>query len=96
MEVKLTNPAIADIEEIAKFLQEKYSNRAKTDFLAQLSDKFLFIEQMPLMYPAIEQDKSIRKCLVNPFIACFYRVLETEIHVLAIVDTRTNPNKIRF
>jgi len=51
-EVVITDKATEEIEAIASFLQNTYSNKVKVDFLVWLSEKLLLIEKMPFMYPA--------------------------------------------
>lgn len=95
-ELVVTDRAKQDIESIADFLATQFSNRAKIDFLLRLSEHFTLIEKMPLMYPASLTHPSVRRCVVHKNVALFYQLTDELILVLAVVDTRTNPDEIQF
>lgn len=95
-EVFITDTAKADIEFIASFLQENYSNKAKVDFLVKFSEKLLFIEKMPFMYAVSVKNPQVRRCVVNKNVACFYEVGDTQIYILSVIDTRINPENSKF
>jgi plasmid stabilization system protein ParE len=97
-EVVLTETATAkeDIEYIASFLKNQFSNRTKIDFLVQLSEKLLFIEKMPFMYPASTKNPIVRKCIVHKNTVCFYEVTDKLVLILTVLDSRINPDDLRF
>lgn len=95
-ETVLTQTAKEDIEQIVSFLQGAYSQKVKTDFLTAFSERLLLIEQMPFMYQASEKNPDVRRCLVHKHIACYYRVTDEAIIVLAVIDTRMNPDNRPF
>lgn len=95
-EVFITDTAKADIEYIASFLQETYSNKVKVDFLVKLSEKLIFIEKMPFMYAPSVKNLQVRKCVIHKNAACFYEVSEKQIYILSVIDTRINPENSKF
>ena len=70
-EVVLTDTAKEDIEHISSFLQNRFSNRSKIDFLVQLSEKLLFIEKMPFMYPTSPKNPNVRRCVIHKNTVCY-------------------------
>jgi plasmid stabilization system protein ParE len=58
-EVVITDTAKEDIELIADFLQKKYSNNSRIDFLLILSEKLQLIENMPFMYPVSKTNNKV-------------------------------------
>jgi plasmid stabilization system protein ParE len=92
----ITDAAKADLEEIALFLKQAYSDRVKTDFLADFAKRLLLIEQMPFMYQASAQNPAVRRCLIPKHTACFYEVTDTLILILAVVDTRSDADALRL
>jgi plasmid stabilization system protein ParE len=95
-ELVITDIAKEDIEQIASFLKSHFSNKAKTDFLVQLSEKLLFIEKMPFMYPVSVKNVRVRKCNIHKNTICFYEVTDALILLLSVSDTRIDPNLNRF
>lgn len=95
-EVFITDTAKADIESIAVFLQDTFSNKVKVDFLVKLSEKLLFIEKMPFMYPTSAKNPRVRRCIIHKNVSLFYEVSDAQIYVLSVVDNRVNPENSRF
>lgn len=94
--VVITDTAKADLEFIASYLQNQFSNKAKIDFLVKLSEKILLIESMPFMYPASIKNPKVRRCIIHRNVSCFYEVSDTHIYILSLYDNRINPDTIRF
>ena len=92
----ITDTAKRDLEEIANFLKTNFSAHVKTDFLAAFAKRLALIEQMPFMYPVSEQNSTVRRCLVPKHTACFYQVTDTLIVILAVLDTRIDPDRTNF
>jgi plasmid stabilization system protein ParE len=92
----LTQTAKDDLERIALFLEETQSSRTKISFLNAFSERLIRLEQMPFMYQASDKDPDVRRCLIHQNAACFYRVTDTLVIILSIVDTRMNPDASLF
>jgi plasmid stabilization system protein ParE len=92
----LTQTAKDDLERIALFLEETQSSWTKIRFLNAFSERLLRLEQMPFMYQASDKDPDVRRCLIHQNAACFYRVTDTLVIILSIVDTRMNPDASLF
>jgi plasmid stabilization system protein ParE len=75
-ELVITDTAKEDIESIALFLENSFSNRTKTEFLLHLSEHFALIESMPFMYQASETNPLVRRCVIHKNAACFYKVTD--------------------
>lgn len=92
----LTQTAKEDLERIAAFLEETQSSRAKLNFLTAFSERLIRLEKMPYMYPASAKDPDVRRCLIHQNAACFYKVTDTLILILSVIDTRMNPDELYF
>ena len=92
----LTQTAKEDLEQIASFLEETQSNRAKISFLQAFSERLVLIEQMPFMYQASAKNPDVRRCLIHKNAACFYRVTDQHVLILTVIDTRVDPEKLLF
>lgn len=95
-EVVITDNAKGEIEQIAFFLEHTYSNKTKVEFLVKLSEKLLFIESMPFMYPSSTKNPRVRKCIVHKNSVCFYEVKNDKIIILEVADSRIDPDIQRF
>ncbi|HAK76437.1 MAG TPA: hypothetical protein DCR35_00565 [Runella sp.] len=95
-ELVITNTAKEDIESISFFLESNFSNRVKTEFLLRLSEHFALIESMPFMHQVSEKNPLVRRCVIHKNAAFFYQVTEELIIILAVFDTRANPNNFQF
>ena len=95
-ELVITDNAKEDIVHIASFLKTQFSNQVKTDFLVNISEKLLFIEKMPFMYPKSTKNDRVRRCVIHKNTVCYYEVTNDFIIVLSVMDTRTDPDTYRF
>ena len=95
-ELIITDTAKEDLESIASFLQNQFSNKVKTDFLVRLSERFLLIEEMPLMFPVSPKNKQVRRCVIHKNVSCFYEVTDNYVFILSILDNRINPDSSQF
>ncbi len=95
-ELVITETAKEDLERIALFLKATYSDRVKTDFLEAFTKRLQLIEQIPFMYPVYEQKPLVRRCFIPKYTACFYQVTDALILILAVSDTRADPDSVRL
>ncbi len=95
-ETVVTQTAKEDLEKIASFLQDSYSQKIKTDFLTAFSERLLLIEQMPFMFQASATNPDVRYCLVHKHVAFYYRVTDEFIFILSVIDNRMNPDNRPF
>lgn len=95
-EVVITDNAKEDIEHIASFLKIQFSNQVKTDFLVNVSEKLLFIEKMPFMYPKSIKNERVRRCVIHKNTVCYYEVTNEHIIILSVSDARIDPDTLRF
>jgi plasmid stabilization system protein ParE len=57
LNVELSDRARRDIEQIADYLAENWSEHAKLNFLVTLTDKIKLISQMPYLYKASQKSQ---------------------------------------
>lgn len=89
LDVRLTDRARADIEDISQYLQENWSDKVKMDFLTRLVDQFELIGEMPLMFRASIKKPGVRECVMNKHTIIYYRVVDNRfIQVLSIQSTK--------
>ncbi len=89
LEVRLTDRARADIEDISKYLQNNWSEQVKIDFLVRLNDQFKLISKMPLMFRASAKRSGIRECVMQKHTLIYYRIVEEGfVQIVSIQSTR--------
>lgn len=92
-DVSFAEPAVEQLDAITTYLAEQWSQRVKTDFLAQLSDKLSLISRMPYMYRSSATKSEYRECVINKLTILFYQVNEAEktVEIISIQSTRSGP-----
>ena len=89
LEVRLTDRARADIEDISKYLQDNWPEKVKIDFLVGLHDQFKLIGKMPLMFRSSAKRPGVRECVMHKHTIIFYRIVDTRfVQILSIQSTR--------
>lgn len=84
------------LKEIILYLVNEWSVNSAAKFIDILNDKLSHIKQFPLMYPALEDNIDIHFCVINKQITLYYRINESEIDVITLFDTRSNPSKLKL
>lgn len=91
LEVRLTDRARADIEDISKYLQENWSEKVKIDFLVLLNDYFKLIGKMPFMFRASTKNRGIRECVMHKHTIIFYRIVDDRfVQIVSIQSSKRN------
>nr|WP_293844913.1 type II toxin-antitoxin system RelE/ParE family toxin [uncultured Arsenicibacter sp.] len=88
MEIYFSAEAEEELDKIVTFLSENWPAKVKTDFLAALSDKLRYIEQMPELYRKSLKREGLRECVINKYTVLFYRIKNDEIEVVSVSSTR--------
>lgn len=89
LNVRLSDRARADIEDISSYLAERWSEKTKIDFLIKLTDQLKLISEMPYMYRASLTKQGVRECIMNKQVIIYYQVVDEEmIKVLTIKGTK--------
>jgi plasmid stabilization system protein ParE len=91
--VELSERARRDIEQIADYLAQNWSERIKIDFLLALTEQMKLISKMPYLYKASQKQANIRECVMNKHVVLYYRVLDTSIEIITIRNTRQKPEE---
>ena len=89
LEVRLTDRARADLEDISKYLQSNWSEQVKMDFLVRLNEQFKLIGKMPLMFRVSAKRPGIRECVMHKHTIIYYRIVaERFVQIVSIQSTR--------
>jgi plasmid stabilization system protein ParE len=96
MKVTVSERAEQNLDNIARYLETKWSVRVRDKFLEVLKKKMEQIARMPHMHEASSKKKKIRRCVVTKQTSLFYRAKKEEIEIITIQDTRQNPKKLKL
>lgn len=88
LRVDLSDRARKDIEQIASYLSENWSEQVKMNFLVSLTNKMNLIGQMPYLYKSSQKQPDVRECVLNKHTVLFYRIAENSVEIITIRSTR--------
>ena len=94
--VSISAQAEKNLDAIVLYLETEWPIRVRKKFLHILGEKIDLLSRSPFLYEASSKKKSVRRCVVTKQVALFYRVLENEIEIISIQDTRQDPNKLKL
>src|SRR5437868_14068504 len=94
--VSFSPEANSRLIEISNYLTKKWSaNPAKT-FSQILEHKISILKSFPYSGPAFSDKKEIRKCIITKQITLYYRILDDEIEVATLFDSRQDIDKLHI
>jgi len=93
--VVFTPNARADLENIADYLMLEWGSRVLENFLLLYEERVNTIASHPARYPVIHQASLLRKTVLTKHNIVLYREKENCIEIVAVFDTRQDPEKIQ-
>lgn len=90
--IAVTAPAEADLQRIIEFLEEQWSIELSIRFIDRYYQKLDLIESMPGVGFLSRKDPAVRKVKIDRYNIICYEVRDTDILILRILDTRSNPD----
>lgn len=85
-----------DLELITSYLFKNWNDKVVNSFLDKLENSILLLSQFPLMFPCINREYGIHKCVVTKHNTLFYRLKKDHVELLRLFDTRQDPDKLKF
>ncbi len=84
------------LKEIIDYLVKEWSVNSAENFIKILEVKLSLISKFPLLYPAIQDKLDIHYCVINEQITLYYRITESNIEVITLFDSRSNPTNLKL
>jgi plasmid stabilization system protein ParE len=81
--------------ELLDYLQFGWSEKVKNKFILKLDEVIFLIQNDPDIFPRSEFNKKYHKCVLSKQTTIYYKFNDKEVMVLALFDTRQDPNKIK-
>lgn len=94
--IVISDRAEKNLDKIVLYLEKKWSERVKQNFILKLSNAINQIAHTPLMFPSSEIKKEIRKCVVTKHTIVYYKVSHKTIEKITIQNSRQNPAFLKF
>lgn len=93
--VKFSLRAEKSLNKILDYLFREHSDKMQTDFLDKMYFSISAIKLNPEGFPKSEINKNQYRCVVSKQTTIYYRFNSKEIRILALFDTRMNPENIK-
>lgn len=93
-ELEFSQRSLFEINSIADYIGNKWSEKSKIKFLTLLNKSFDWIQNNPELFP-VSKYEGLRKCVVSKQTSVFFMIEKNIIYIVSVFDTRQNPNKIK-
>lgn len=84
------------LKETINYLVKEWSVNSAEKFINILEVKLSLISKFPLLYPAFKDEKDIHYCVINEQITLYYRITESNIEIITLFDSRSNPSNLKL
>lgn len=97
MNVFLSELAESKLLKLNDYLLENWNLKVRNDFISLLTSKIEQISKHPESCPKSSDFEGLYKCVVTKQTTFYFRinVIENEIEIITVFDTRQNPDKIK-
>jgi len=90
-----TDEAFRNLENIITYLEKFWTEKEIRKFARLLDKQLILIKKNPSLYPYSKKSDDIRKSVLTK-ITLYYRIIETEIYLISLFDSRQNPDKLKI
>ncbi len=94
LQVKLSKRAEKKLDNLFNYLETKWSERAKNNFVKKLQKAIKQIQQHPSGFPKSEIIKGLHKLVITKQTTIYYKYDKKYIYIITVFDTRQNPEKL--
>lgn len=94
MKVQFSSLSAFKLEKLITYLKEEWTEKIAADFLNTFDSSIEQLQKFPTSGTTLQQDRSIRKLVVNKQTSVFYKIKRNTIYILNIVDNRQNPELV--
>ena len=91
-----TNPANDDFDELIQFVEQNWSPEMAIKCVNTVYKALDQIEQMPGIGVPSQKVADVRRKIVQPHTAIYYKPIGISIFLLRLLDTRSNPDNNPF
>jgi len=84
----LSPTAEHDYEAVLNYLYNKFGIAVMTEFINRFEKASAFISQNPEIYPYLNKQQKIRKCVVTKHNVAYFIEFEDTIRIITVFDTK--------
>jgi len=95
-EIIWTDEAFKNLKNIIAYLEKFWTENEIRKFVRLLDKQLILILKNPALYPFSKKSNEIRKSVLTKQITLYYRTIETDIYLIALFDSRQNPDRLIF
>lgn len=88
--------AESDLELVVVYLNTNWSKTVVNKFINKVEDTVTLIAEDPTLFPLINSNLNIRKCVLTNQNTIFYRATDSQVEIVRLFDTRQDPRKLTF
>jgi len=81
------------VEKILAYLEKEWSHKAAAEFLLKIDRRIEQLTQQPFLGAPSSKIKDIRGLLITRHNRMYYKIKDDKVIILAMYDTRMNPEK---
>ena len=85
-----------DFQAILEYLNTQWNRNVILKFINKVDDTIRLISENSKLFPIINDDLKIRKCVISKQNTLFYREVHKNIEIVRLFDSRQDPKKLNF
>jgi hypothetical protein len=66
------------------------------DFIEKTETALILIGKNPLLFPAVNNKRVLRKCLVGKLVSLYYKIKKDRIDLISFWNNYQNPKKLKL
>ncbi|MBN7810431.1 type II toxin-antitoxin system RelE/ParE family toxin [Algoriphagus sp. H41] len=94
MEVFLSPLAERKLEELLHYLERRWSQRVKNQFLEKFRASIALVKSYPESCRLLEGFPGVRKCVISKESSFFYRIHSEAIEIITVFDNRQDLDRV--
>ena len=85
-----------NLEYIIDYLEKFWTSREIRKFAKLLEKQLILIKRNPALYPYSNKSKNIRRSVLIKQITLYYKITDSEVHLVTLFDGRQSPDKLKL
>lgn len=85
-----------DFAHLLEYLDTKWNKKVAKEFIEIVDKNLYLIQKNPELFPFLNSELNIRRCVITKHNTLFYREKEDRIEILRLYDTRQNPTNLKL
>jgi plasmid stabilization system protein ParE len=91
-----TDEAYKNLQHIVDYLEKFWTSKEIWKFAKLLDKQLILIKKNPALYPYSNKSGQIRKSVLTKQITIYYKVIDLEIYLVTLFDSRQSPERLKL